>query len=172
MAEHYPFMMQNWILSCAGQTVFLPYCRICIRSRRLHPGTPMDPFRPPPFFFQHNTFPLNRDQRIASYSLSPVLMVWAVSDIILSLLAARLCQTPGLQFGPSVLLHCLITYSYTIKKCAHNLSLLRWKKHIYFTSWRKKVLEQTLQSYMLLQIQKVGRFWEKQDLKILSECYI
>ena len=44
--------------------------RICIRSRRSHPDTPMDQLHPP--ILAINTFsPLNRDQRIASYSSSP-----------------------------------------------------------------------------------------------------
>jgi hypothetical protein len=112
----------------------LPYWRICIRSRRSHPGTPMDTFHP--LFFQHNTFSLNRNQRIASYSLSPFLMVWAVSDIILSLLAERLCQTPGLQFGPSVLLHCLITYFYTIN--SFSIIYHSWDERNIHTSYIKE----------------------------------
>jgi hypothetical protein len=41
-----PFTEQHRVVSWAGQTVFLPYWRISIMSRRAHPDTPMDPFRP------------------------------------------------------------------------------------------------------------------------------
>jgi hypothetical protein len=42
-----------------------------------HPNGPVAPL----FFPQHNTFPLNRDQRIASYSLSP-LSSWSEQCLI------------------------------------------------------------------------------------------
>jgi len=106
----------------SGQNVFLPYWGIYI-SRRPHPDTPMGRYIP---FFRHNTFLLNGDQRIASYSLSPIPMVSAVPDkgLIQSLLIERLGQTPGLQLWLSVLLHCLITNFIFITNVKKHLSFL------------------------------------------------
>jgi hypothetical protein len=73
-----------------------------------HPNRPVTALLFSPLLY----FPLNRDQLIASYSITPILMVWAMSDIILSLVVARLWQTPGLHLRPCTHLNGLISKTF------------------------------------------------------------
>jgi hypothetical protein len=159
MAEHYPFMLYYWIFSWTGQTVFLPYWRICIRSRRSHPDTPMDPFHPslfPPniihfLWIEINVYhlilypPCPHGPSTVWFNPKPACSA-AVSDTWTTIRPQRPAALPN---------HLFLKYW----KIECNYHSLRWKKHLCFKSERKPTFCKPYNFICCCAYKKIGQFF-------------